>query len=310
MTNIRRHGRVRAQADTDTLRHRALQLVWRRSTAALTLLFLVGSVSAAAQAVTGPHTQINLTSENASIMPGRPFWVGLHFTLEPKWHIYWINPGDSGEPPVVEWKLPPGFRAGEIQWPAPRRIEAFSLVDYGYLGDVLLPVLIHPSAGLRAGTKVELSATVKWLVCSNSCIPAQGKISLELPVETGVPHPNPAARQIFERARVSLPKPVPAGWRVSAVSAPNDFILSIDSARPHRDAVFFPLAAEQIKDAAPQQVLTQGRRLELQLRKSDLLTKPLSVLSGVVVFPSGPAFVVHARVEQESRSSARRSRGT
>ena len=265
--------------------------------------------NALAKAATGPHTRIDLISKNSAIAPGRPFWVGLHFRLEPQWHIYWINPGDSGEPPVVQWNLPPGFRAGGIQWPAPQRIMAFTLVDYGYMGDVLLPVLIHPAASLTPASKVDLSATVKWLVCDNSCIPAQGQISLSLPVEK-LPRANPVPRALFERAKAHLPKPAPPGWKVSALSEQHDFILSIDSGKPESGAIFFPLEAEQIKDAAPQEVLARGRRLRLQLRKSNQLLKPLTVLNGVVVFPSGPAFVIHARVKPAPRSTASLNKGS
>ena len=263
---------------------------------AICLLFSVLGGNLSAKAVTGPHTQVDLISESNAITPGRTFWVGLHFKLEPQWHIYWVNPGDSGEAPVVQWNLPPGFRAGQIQWPAPHRIETFTLVDYGYLEDVLLPVLIHPAANLTPGSKVELAATVKWLVCKNECIPAQGQLSLSLPVEKGSPRlTNPADRALFARAQAHLPKPIPPGWKVSAVSEQNDFVLSIDSGSPESGAVFFPLETGQINDAAPQEVLARGRRLRLRLRKSDQLLKPLPVLNGVVVFPSGAAFLVHAR---------------
>ena len=84
-----------------------------------------------APSATGPHGSVDLVSDVAAIQPGRPFWLGLRFRLEAGWHIYWTNPGDSGEPPRVKWNLPAGFEAGPIAWPVPRRIEDHSLVDYG-----------------------------------------------------------------------------------------------------------------------------------------------------------------------------------
>src|SRR5271157_2635626 len=50
----------------------------------------------------GPHGAVDLVSEQTSVQPARPFWVGLRFQLEQGWHIYWTNPGDSGEPPRVK----------------------------------------------------------------------------------------------------------------------------------------------------------------------------------------------------------------
>src|SRR5208337_2359168 len=114
---------------------------------------------------TGPHGTVDLIAEQSSVQPTRPFWVGLHFQLEKGWHIYWTNPGDSGEPPRVKWDLPAGFQAGSLLWPIPRRIEDHSLIDYGYQNEVLLPVEIRPPASLGMGSDVQLSATVNWLVC-------------------------------------------------------------------------------------------------------------------------------------------------
>ena len=97
----------------------------------------------------GPHGTVDLIADQTTVRPGRPFWVGLHFQLEHGWHIYWINPGDSGEPPRVKWNLPPGFQAGPLQWPVPSRIEDHSLIDYGYQNEVLLPVEITPPGKSR-----------------------------------------------------------------------------------------------------------------------------------------------------------------
>ena len=291
-------------------RAHALHFIRRYVLIAACLLSSLLAGNALARAAAGPHSEVDLVSESSSIAPGRSFWVGLHFKIEPLWHIYWVNPGDSGEPPAVQWNLPRGFRAGQIEWPAPERIKAFTLINYGYQGDVLLPVLMHAAASFKPGSKVNLAATVKWLVCKDECIPAQGQLSLSLPVEKSFSRPSPAARALFERTWVRLPKPAPPGWKVSAVSEQNDFILSIDSGKPESGAIFFPLESEQIKNTAPQEVLVRGRRLRLRLRKSDQLLKPLPVLNGVVVFPSGPALVVHARVEPAPRKAARPSRGT
>jgi hypothetical protein len=65
------------------------------------------AVAAAATA----HTKLRLVSNAVTLEPGRQLDLGLLFDLGPHWHIYWSNPGDSGEPPVVRWRLPEGFRA-------------------------------------------------------------------------------------------------------------------------------------------------------------------------------------------------------
>jgi DsbC/DsbD-like thiol-disulfide interchange protein len=67
-------------------------------------------------------------------------WVGLQLQHQPEWHTYWKNPGDSGLPTQLDWTLPAGIEAGEIAWPVPKKIPVGTLANYGYEGNVLLPV--------------------------------------------------------------------------------------------------------------------------------------------------------------------------
>src|SRR5215469_5916074 len=91
----------------------------------------------AADPVQAKHARIELLSEHASVKVGSDLLLGVHFLLESGWHIYWVNPGDSGQPPVLKWQLPPGFAAGEIKWPVPEKLKRSTLADYGYQDDVV-----------------------------------------------------------------------------------------------------------------------------------------------------------------------------
>ncbi len=102
---------------------------------------------------------------------------GLHIKHQPHWHTYWINPGDSGLAIKLVWHLPPGFEAHEIQWPAPQRFVVDGLNNFGYDGDVLLPVQLHVATTAKAGDISEFSVDAKWLVCSDECVP--GKATLK-----------------------------------------------------------------------------------------------------------------------------------
>src|SRR5688500_16812326 len=53
--------------------------------------------------------KVELLAEPAAVKPGEPFAVGIKLTMKEHWHTYWRNPGDSGEPTQVIWKLPQGF---------------------------------------------------------------------------------------------------------------------------------------------------------------------------------------------------------
>jgi DsbC/DsbD-like thiol-disulfide interchange protein len=243
-----------------------------------------------------PHAKVTLVSEQTSVQPGNELRVGLRFQLEKGWHIYWLNPGDSGEPPRVEWKLPPQFRASPLEWPAPMRLENGPLVDYGYEDEVLLMSAIRPPASLKLGGTAEFQADVKWLVCHDVCIPGRQTVTLSLPVARNAPKHDARWHELFARTREQLPKRLPATWSVAAVSDPHSFVLSIKTGTRESKATFFPLEPLQIKDSAPQRAtpLTQGARLSLQ--KSDQLLHPVSSLKGIVVLRGDKAYTVDVPV--------------
>jgi len=242
---------------------------------------------------TGPHGTVDLIAEQSSVQPTRPFWVGLHFQLEKGWHIYWTNPGDSGEPPRVKWNLPAGFQAGSLLWPIPRRIEDHSLIDYGYQNEVLLPVEIRPLGG---GSDVQLRATVNWLVCREICVPGRAALELTLPIRKGTPGPPSPMHSLFAKARADLPRRAPKSWKVTANLDQHRFVLNVDTGKRETEATFFPLEPNQIENAAPQKASPFSRGIRIELQKSDQLLKSPPRLTGVLVFASGHGYVIEAPV--------------
>lgn len=247
-----------------------------------------------------PHVKVALVSETVSIQPGHRFWVGLHFQLEKEWHIYWVNPGDSGEPPRVEWKLPAQFQAGPLQWPAPRRLETPPLADYGYENEVLLMSAVRLPANLKPGGTVELAANVSWLVCHDICIPGRQSVTLSLPVSSGRPKRDVRWSELFARTRAQLPTRLPPGWKVAAVSNQQDFILSIRTGRRGPEAIFFPLQPLQIKNSALQQATPFDGGIRLRLERADELLHPIASLRGVLVLRHDKAYVIDAPVTQQN----------
>src|SRR5689334_8947835 len=69
--------------------------------------------------VESPQLKMSLLADQASISANSshtavPPHVGLLFDLEPGWHVYWTNAGDSGEPPTMKWTLPAGVTVGPL----------------------------------------------------------------------------------------------------------------------------------------------------------------------------------------------------
>ena len=179
----------------------------------LTLLI----VSFVAAAVAPPSAQAaapkdlvkaELVADVESIKPGEPFTAGVLLKMKPHWHVYWKNPGDSGQATAVEWKLPEGFTAGELKFPIPVRFEQPGpVIGYGYEDEVLLTTTITPpkdlSKHLAAGAPIELTAEADWLVCEKVCIP--GKASLKLSLKASDATPKPANAELFARWRQRFP---------------------------------------------------------------------------------------------------------
>ena len=144
---------------------------------------------------------VELVSEIAAIVPGKPFWAGLRMRHDAHWHTYWRNPGDAGTPTTLAWTLPAGFRAGEIEWPFPERMQRGPLASFGYQGEVLLPVLIFPPRELAGNSTLAVDA--RWLECNDNCIPRQARLVLTLPGGARAPAPGPQAAA-FALARERL----------------------------------------------------------------------------------------------------------
>lgn len=249
-----------------------------------------------AQEKPAQHARVELISQQASISAGSDAQLGAHFILDPGWHIYWINPGDSGQPPGFKWILPAGFSVGEIQWPRPQRMQTVKeLADFGYHNDVLLPITLHVPASAKSS--VALAAEAKWLVCREVCIPEHTQLQLTLPV-TANAQPNPSAADLFVNTKRLLPKPLPRGWKVAAISQKDNFILSVTSGRQIAKAQFFPLDPGQIDNPEPQKIQPSAAGAKMTLKKSDLLVKPITVLRGVLVIPGHPPYQIEAPVRQ------------
>jgi len=193
-----------------------------RSSLCVLAVFVTATAQPAAQ-----HARAELLARQASVNPGSDLQLGVHFILEKGWHIYWINPGDSGQPPSFEWQLPPGFTAGEIQWPRPERMQSSAeLADYGYHDDALLMVPIHAPQVINneqlRGLRFAVEA--RWLVCREICIPEHA--GLELFLHSGTIRENSATAKLFAEAEKLLPVPMPQGWKAEAESRKDNFLLT------------------------------------------------------------------------------------
>lgn len=216
---------------------------------------LAGAANAA-DVVTTPRVEARLVSEVEGVpAQGGAISLALNQRLQPDWHTYWRNPGESGEATTIAWTLPEGFAAGDIKWPYPHRIAFGELANYGYSDQVLLRVEITVPPGLTVGQTVTFKADAAWLVCKDICIPEKGTFDLTLPVVGGAPATNGEWRNAFADARASEPLkggPFDARFEARENEVTLYFVPTLNRLEPGVAAQFFPYTKGLIKASAPQ----------------------------------------------------------
>jgi thiol:disulfide interchange protein DsbD len=231
----------------------------------------------------GRIAQATLLADAGAVTGGRPLGVALRLRLPAGWHTYWRYPGDAGAATGINWRLPSGFAAGELEWPTPARFATGPVVSYGYGGEVWLLSRIAVPDGLRPGEPVTLAAEAEWLVCADICIPEQGRFELTLPVTKAPVAPEPSIAEGFRAARERLPRSAP--WPVAAAAAGDRIRLTIDMGRDAatvRHAWFFPDRFGLIDNARPQTLAIDDGRIVLTLPAAADPGRP-PAFSGVVV---------------------------
>jgi thiol:disulfide interchange protein DsbD len=174
-----------------------------------------GLLAAESKAVKKGYVTATLVSDAASIEPGKAFTVALRLQHEPHWHSYWIAPG-TGYPTSLAWTLPDGFKAGEIQWPAPHPLidSTNKIVGNGYSDEAYLLVEITPPANLAAGANVTLKAAAEWLMCQDVCMPGDAKLEITFPAAaSGAADPHWTDALVAARSRLPVAS---TGWDVTA----------------------------------------------------------------------------------------------
>ncbi len=170
--------------------------------------------------VPGPQRTDRIEAElvpmSAWAAPGSTAVVAVKQTLQPGWHTYWRNPGDSGGATSLAWTVPQGVRPGEIVWPLPQRQRLSGLMNYGYEGEVYLPVPVEVPATAKAGTVLPLTVRALFLVCSpEMCVPDELTLRLDLAVREGAASLDARHGAAITRVLETAPRPAGIEARVS-----------------------------------------------------------------------------------------------
>ena len=225
-----------------------------------------------------------LLADTTAIVPGKPFTVGLLLRMAPGWHTYWKFSGDAGLPTELKWKLPPGWKIGDIQWPIPlKTVDPGDIETYGYENEVMLMQEITPPSKL-ADSSAKLSTEVSWLVCEKICIPGGTTLQLDLPVASTS---QPANTDVFARYRRLLPQNLPgpdvarADW--SRVGSDLRLKITSETLAKHPAVDFFPLPEQETIVGHPAVQSRSNNEIVFRI-PLESAPKDLSSMAGLVVF--------------------------
>jgi thiol:disulfide interchange protein/DsbC/DsbD-like thiol-disulfide interchange protein len=189
------------------------------------------------------NTEARLILSAETARPGETILAGVHLQMAPGWHTYWKNPGDSGGATQIEWDLPPGVTAGEVQWPVPKKHTEEGFSTFVYYGDTVLLVPLKLAETISPGP-LEIKAKVSWLECEAVCIPGDTEVSARLTMAEQSKPSSEAA--LLEDWKTRLPQVNPelkatAQWG-KASENPRRLVIEWETDTEAED--FFPYAAE------------------------------------------------------------------
>lgn len=235
--------------------------------------------------VTRPHVTISMVPEFTAVVPGMPQRVALRFQVEPGWHVYWKNPGESGVATTARWTLPPGFTVDSLSYPTPARLDVAGVVTHIHEGDVVFVTTFRPPPQDRlTAHDSRLTASARFGVCKDVCYAGQATLSVTLPVMTDASQTRAwlAVDSVFQSRR-----PKSTGVTAGFTWNGDRGILSvmIPPGCKGESVTFFP----EDRDLAPAAVTVPMPRgcgpaqFTIPLRE-----KPKGTLRGVVVIGSDP----------------------
>ncbi len=189
----------------------------------LALLIFLPTTSKAQDTASGDHVTVRWLAPD-TFSANQTERIGFYFEVDPEWHVYWKNAGDSGAAPRFKVQ-PDGATTGDIEWPFPVRLPIEHLTNLGYEGNVAYLLPVTPEANAK---QLSLTVDLEWLVCKIDCIPGFGQMTLTRPVgnKANWKANDLALRDQFLKQVPSTDSPSP--WTVSNIYALDETKLQLN----------------------------------------------------------------------------------
>lgn len=242
----------------------------------LTLAFLMPSFGFAQSPVVFEGGQATLIAKHNTLAPNSQTQVGWLIELEPGWHTYWKNAGDTGLGAQFKWQ---GAPVGPVLWPTPKVIPVDPFMSYGYENEVLFLAPLQANKK-NIGDEILLSSHIQFLVCKEICLPAEATSTILLPIQQNAmlsPY-----QTLFAKAEKMAPTPFDFDQKVKQ----NDTHYFIPlSEKIGRQVRFIPAVEDVINDSAKQSIVSLSDGFYLQVEKESFNPAPIKNLEGILQTP-------------------------
>lgn len=231
---------------------------------------------------TEPHVKASIEPNILRTPDGRRF-LDVRFAIESGWHLYWRNPGDSGQPPRLTWSLPEGWTAGEPIFPVPNHLpEDEDILAFEGSLRLLVPVTA-PTAW--SGGSVTAGLNAQWMTCKEHCVVERQALRADVV-------------ELEEAMPVGYPETAPPDVLASLRTAGDERILVVDASALGGSARWFPDACPGVRFPSERMLPMPGGRIEIpvQIREGDAPDRRPVVRGMVVIDAAGGIRAFDVRV--------------
>jgi thiol:disulfide interchange protein DsbD len=208
--------------------------------------------------------------------------LGVLINLQDDWHIYWRNPGDSGMPTDIEFKLPKGVTASDIKFPVPEIFVSDEIMNYVYSHQVLLTSELSIP---KDYPKKEISITAKLtsLICKDLCKAFDTTVTIKLDIsksyiaETNI-------SDLFESTKNLLPQKNHS-LKTSATSISDSVYLKVngDEINNASSIRFLSYESGMFRNLINQNTIKKENHLELILEPDPFRVKNPTEVNGIII---------------------------
>ncbi len=247
----------------------------------LLLTLTLGQISGMTEEPVAP-IEVKLVSTQTGFEAGKKFTIGIHQKMKRGFHTYWKNPGTLGMPLQMDWKLPSGFKAGPIQWPAPIVTKMSVYNVWGFEDEALLLVDIQAPKNLKPGHAVRVEGVAIWMCCGDQCYPGRKELALQIPVVKNA-QPVPHWKTLSNKTRQQQPAQSER-WNISCTRKDEEYRLKIAStvAPIPGDVRFFGYDRQVSSDKA-QRTIPGEKAITLVMQQEEHTGEKKDSLTGILV---------------------------